>query len=274
MIELAAISDVGMVRSTNEDAWDALPEQGLFVLADGMGGHRAGEVASRHAVSAICRFADSQLTCSSTSSFLDIESLPLLLTEAVETANREIFAMGWEEPSLRGMGTTLCVLCWQQGVATWAHVGDSRIYFWNGTHLIPLTQDHTVVAELAEAGLSSSDLQEMGVSKNLLTRAVGTTLAVEVETGQMATRTGCFVLCTDGLLEGVSEEELARALKEHGVSAHDGKQSRWGGDLTGAAQELVRLAKANRSHDNITLLLIQSEGQEGDLPRPQRDDST
>lgn len=261
MIELAAVSDVGLVRSNNEDAWDALPERGVFVLADGMGGHRAGEVASRHAVSSVCRLIASRL------SDLGGGEITTALAGAVEEVNRELFSMGWEDPSLRGMGTTLCVLCWRDGVASWAHVGDSRIYFWDGQHLLPLTQDHTVVAELKEAGLTSADLDTLGVSRALLTRAVGTTLAVEVETGQMLTPRGCFILCTDGLLEGVSEEELAGALAEFGVADPQAGHGH-SGDLTAAAQALVSRAKANRSHDNITVLLIESEGQPGDLPRP------
>lgn len=273
MIELAAVSDVGLVRPNNEDAWDALPDRGVFVLADGMGGHRAGEVASRHAVASVCRLIASRV-CD-----LGGSEIPTALASAVEEVNRELFSMGWADPSLRGMGTTLCVLCWRDGVASWAHVGDSRIYFWDGVHLLPLTQDHTVVAELKEAGLTGADLHALGVSRALLTRAVGTTLAVEVETGQMLTPRGCFVLCTDGLLEGVSEEELAGALAEFGVAApgieggsHGDRARRAGrrsrGDLTAAAQALVSRAKANRSHDNITVLLIESEGQPGDLPRP------
>jgi serine/threonine protein phosphatase PrpC len=262
MIELAAVSDVGTIRPNNEDAWDALPEKGVFVLADGMGGHRAGEVAARHAVSTVCRLVERRIDD------LRVEEIPVALAHAVEEVNRELFAMGWEDPALRGMGTTLCVLCWREGTASWAHVGDSRIYFWDGRHLLPLTQDHTVVAELEQAGLTPEDWREMGISKALLTRAVGTSMAVEVETGQMVTPTGCFLLCTDGLLEGLSEEELARALSQHQVAATQNRGASPSCSLSGAAQELVSRAKANRSHDNITVLLIESEGQTRDLSRP------
>jgi serine/threonine protein phosphatase PrpC len=265
MIELAAVSDIGLVRANNEDAWDALPESGLFVLADGMGGHRAGEVAARHAVATVCRLIEQRLQQ------MAQDLIPPTLAGAIEDVNRELFAMGWEDPQLRGMGTTLCVLHWKDGIASWAHVGDSRIYFWDGDHLLPLTQDHTVAAELQEAGLTEQDLEEMGISRALLTRAVGTAMNVEVETGQMVTPAGCFILCSDGLLEGLSEEDLAQALRAHGVAgctiAPHLDPRAGGGRLTQAAQALVSRAKANRSHDNITVLLIESEGQSRDLSR-------
>ena len=235
MIELAAISDVGCYRANNEDAWDARPALGLFALADGMGGHQAGEVAAHATVSIICRLLEEKLHHPPHS----VADRLACLTWAIREANSAVFAKSWEDPSLQGMGTTICLLYWDGPLACYAHVGDSRIYFWNGTSLFKLTQDHTVAAELADAGLADeTTAQEL---RHRLTRAVGTGMTIDASTGSLYASHGVFLLCSDGLTETLSDAELASYFQRDLP-------------LERLAHLLIEEAK-RRSHDNITVLL-------------------
>ncbi|MFZ4099691.1 MAG: PP2C family protein-serine/threonine phosphatase [Chlamydiia bacterium] len=240
MIQLAAISDVGLFRTNNEDAWDARPLLGLFALADGMGGHQAGEVAAREAVSMVCRLLEKEMALPPSSP----EERTECLAQAIQEVNSAVFAKSWEDASLQGMGTTLCLLHWTDSLACYAHVGDSRIYYWDGSRLHRLTHDHTVAAELIEAGIGEASVEGL---RHRLTRAVGTGMTIEVATGILPATSGVFLLCSDGLTEALSDDLLFSFFQEHS-------------SLQELATLLVEQAKERHSHDNITVLLAARPG--------------
>lgn len=230
------ITDTGLVRDHNEDnfAFLDLGTRALFVVADGMGGHDAGEIASAVAVKAVCR------------EVRDGESRgtdPLSLVErAVQRANAEVR----REASAKGsnMGTTLSVALVSEGAAFVGSVGDSRIYWIENGSIAQITEDHSVVAKLVAAGQLTKEAARNHPRSNLLYRAIGNDAAVTVSMYQKElTRGGTLLLCTDGLWGEVGDEEMRQicAGEEHT-------------DLICA--RLVQKANANGGKDNITAIVV------------------
>lgn len=234
------VSDVGLVRAHNEDVWSAYPECGLFILADGMGGHSAGEVAAKEAVEYLyALFIDEDLAATS----LD-EGL-LFFEEAFDKINLRIYQQGQQDEELRGMGTTLCALFLQPQGAVLTHVGDSRIYRLRDSQLMQLTEDHSLVNEMIALGASKSRSAETFSYKHILTRAIGTHPTVEATLSTISVEPhDLFMLCSDGLTNYVNDEQIGKILERE-----DSLQQR--------GEALILLAKNQGGGDNITLILTE-----------------
>jgi serine/threonine protein phosphatase PrpC len=245
------LTDIGVSRQNNEDVWVSLPEIGFFALADGMGGHQAGEIAAQEAINHLCKL----LKKTTPDDFLDyLQSLPY----AIEEANLFVHQMGNANAELNGMGTTLCCLLIREKFAIYAHVGDSRIYRLRSQKLELLTQDHSLFAKWLKTCKTSSTPFPY---KNVITRAIGTSSKANPEIAYCECKEGdTFLLCSDGLSDVLSLEDIEKILLTSP-------------DFESAGKELIEKAKLKGSCDNITLLLIAPKlNHEKDLSRQQCND--
>ncbi len=241
-IEMAGLTDPGRVRPENEDSIGLVPEIGLAVLADGMGGHLAGEVASRLAVEVI-RHELVEALSQATPPRADGQ----LLSEAIRCANAAIYETARTRPECFGMGSTVVAVLFRDEKVYFAHVGDSRLYRYRTGRLEPLTRDHSVIQELVNRGLLTEPEARATIAKNLVTRALGVEPSVEVEIGEEVFQDNdIFLLCSDGLNDVLNDDEIARLLAERGA------------DLMGAAREMVRNANARGGPDNISVILTRT----------------
>jgi protein phosphatase len=234
----AILTDVGRVRQRNEDMADAAPKRGIYVLADGMGGHPAGNVASKTAVDALI----AHLVAKG-----GTRDRPTKLRESVLMANRAVLQLAETDPSMHGMGTTVCVVWLSQARAYLAHIGDSRIYVMRKGELHQVTRDHTVVRELIERGeLAEGSIEAQRIG-HILTQAVGLELSVEPDLGMMPPQLGdIFLMCSDGLSDTVPDAAMTEILKAHQ-------------DLDACAKALVDAALEAGGHDNVTVLLVRCD---------------
>jgi PPM family protein phosphatase len=224
---LHARTDTGLVRTNNEDSYFADPERGLAIVADGMGGHAGGEVASKIAVDTISGQLKSP---ESIWPFGRAQRERKLIVSSIRLANRRVRDSAQQDTSLTGMGTTVVVLWVRGGRAHVAHVGDSRIYRYRKGGLVQLTRDHSWPSE-------------DGSMRNVLTRAVGAEDNVEIDHRLLDVLSGdIFLLCSDGLTRPVGDEGIVGALREF----KNGED---------ASQRLVDLAKENGAPDNVTVVL-------------------
>ena len=224
-----------MVRKANEDSFAFEPPH-LFVVADGMGGHVAGEVASSIAAATVKEYVLRNLG--------DVHPRQLL-EQAILQANQEIFEKAQNHAEYAGMGTTVTAAILDESNIFWGHVGDSRLYYANNDVLEQLTSDHSLVWELIKAGTISKEEALVHPQRNILTRAVGTSEHLRVETGAYQYHPGDKVLlCTDGLTNMVGEDELALAMVNN---TQDGQLI-----LDG----LIEKANNAGGNDNITAILI------------------
>ena len=230
IVEQAGRTDVGRQRSANEDSLFVNPP--LFAVADGMGGAKAGEVASAVAVEAVEGATESG------------ESAETELANIVRQANRRIYDLAVADESRRGMGTTLTLAKVHGDEVSLAHVGDSRAYLLRGGELEQLTRDHSLVAELERSGQITPEAAEHHPQRSIITRALGPEPDVEVDTYTLAGRDGdTFLICSDGLTSMISDDEVASILRS-------------AGSLDEAADELVRAANQSGGKDNITVILF------------------
>ncbi|PYQ20470.1 MAG: Stp1/IreP family PP2C-type Ser/Thr phosphatase [Acidobacteria bacterium] len=251
-IAYQAISDVGRKRKGNEDSLFLNPEQKLFVVADGMGGHAAGEVASKVAVDAINEFVcltsgDEEITWP----FGLDESISYdgnRLKTAIRHANRKVLEATREKTEYEGMATTVAAVLVDGDVANLGHVGDSRIYLFSDGVFTQLTSDHSWVNEQIQSGVISPDQARSHPLRNVVTRALGgkADLAVDMQTRRMKAG-DLLLLCSDGLTAMVPDEDIARILGEAK------------GDVEKAAKDLVAEANANGEEDNITVVPLKFE---------------
>lgn len=201
-MRVLSFSETGCVRKNNEDAYLVSSAYGLYAVADGMGGHQAGEVASRTALSRLEQLAPAIAG-------LQDEELEEWLNGALSQANKAVYEFSLFQAETVGMGTTVTALLIRGSKAVLAHVGDSRGYLWRGEQLIPLTNDHSYVEELLRMGHISSDEAENHPKRHLLTRAVGMAEDVEVDSRTVEVQPGdVLILCTDGFSNMLSMEEL------------------------------------------------------------------
>lgn len=247
-------SDVGVVREENQDCVGKFPDESLdfsvppgllFVVADGMGGHRGGRMASQLAVQAIGeKFLAS-----------DAVSPADRLKSAVKGANKHIYEYSLEQPDLNGMGTTCVALALHRDGAVIAHVGDSRIYRISGRKITQLTNDHSRVAEMERRGMLTKDEARIHPERSQLYRALGVRAEVEVDVADdVDFRSGdYFVLCTDGLCNMVSDEEIMELVTKHPPQE--------------ACDLLIDLANKRGGLDNITVQIVQITGSESFLNR-------
>jgi protein phosphatase len=236
-ITTASVSDVGQVRTRNEDFCDEFSHASgyrLLVVADGMGGHRAGATASRVAVEAIGEvFAGFEGPG---------EAPPEEMLElALLTANRRVYQMAVDDPELRGMGTTAVALLLAPDESGWvAHIGDSRAYRYREGLLEPLTADHSVVGEMERRGLITAEEAAIHPRRNEIMRCVGVQAEVQADIMKIDVRLGDrYVLCSDGLSGLVSDQHIAAVVAEAAPAE--------------AAQQLVEAANRHGGHDNVTV---------------------
>lgn len=242
------ITDVGQVREHNEDniAWDI--DMGLIMLADGMGGHNAGEVASELAVrsihDALRDVLSPEMRASHTIKLSDA------VREAITYANDEINREASENPAYSGMGTTIVLALFYDDRLISGHVGDSRTYRLRKNKLEQLTTDHSLVQEMVDNGYLSEEEAQLSSSRNLITRALGIAEQVDVDVTQHKVKSGdIYLLCSDGLTDLVSSEEIEMLLKQHNSDTD-------GCNIEQAAQSLVALANDKGGKDNISVILI------------------
>jgi protein phosphatase len=234
VVQAFGLSDVGLVRSNNEDAYVVLPGLAFFAVADGVGGHAAGEVAARMAIDAV----QAVLMDPAGSAPPGLHRL----AGGVEYANARVYAAAQERGRVK-MGTTFTGLLLEDGRACLAHVGDSRAYLLRGRRLVQLTEDHTLVGAYVQAGIMTREEAAVSEVRNIITRAVGVEETVEVDTRQLAVEPGdTFLLCSDGLHGVVGDEDMTSILLRER-------------DLTRAAAELVQRANDAGGPDNVTAVL-------------------
>jgi serine/threonine protein phosphatase PrpC len=241
-------TNIGMVRKNNEDAFFLAPDKGLLVVADGMGGHASGEIASRMAVDAIRNFFNDPAAGSKTPLIGtyddDFTETTNRLGSAVRLANMAVYEAARSNAQWKGMGTTIvCALLHNRKLSI-AHVGDSRLYLIRAGGIEQLTDDHSVVAEQVKHELISREEAEKSEIKNILTRAVGIEAEVEVDLNELNLLGGdILVLCTDGLTNMVRDEEILSVVLA-------------GQDPAVAGQRLIELANQGGGHDNITAIVV------------------
>jgi serine/threonine protein phosphatase PrpC len=246
MLDIVSLTHPGMVRARNEDSHVVDAANGFAILADGMGGYKAGEVASAMAVTLLAQGLGAGLSAVRPKSGLD---RTLLIKTQIEQANAAIHDAAQAQPQCAGMGATLVSAIFEPGCVTVAHVGDSRLYRARGARFDALTRDHSLLQEQIDGGLISPEEALISSNRNLVTRALGMAITVEVEVAQYETLPGdIYLLCSDGLNDMVAHECIGQVLS----GAHD---------LGPMAQQLVALANANGGHDNITVILVRMAAQ-------------
>ena len=248
VLEIATCTDPGMVRSHNEDSIAADPASGLVVLADGMGGYNAGEVASGMATTVITTEIQ-QLLAKVKPYDLDPESNKIiagqLVREQVLKANASIYHAAQTQPQYAGMGTTLVVCLFYDNKALVAHLGDSRLYRMRGRTLKQITRDHSLLQEQIDSGLITAQQAKHAQHKNLVTKALGIDPTVEPEIREYETRPGdIYLLCSDGLCDMVEDGDISMTLEALGAN------------LKLAAQQLVQMANDNGGRDNVSVILV------------------
>jgi len=249
-VELAGLSDVGMHRTHNEDTIGSDPQLGLAVLADGMGGYKAGEVASAIAVNLVIEEVRQGVHRIGRSEVDDATGLyreTLLLKEAIDKANRTIHQTAKSQPQCKGMGTTLVSVLFYDDRMTVGHVGDSRLYRMRGDVFEQITVDHSLLQELVDKGFYTPDQARESLNKNLVTRAVGIEEEVKPDLQEEPVEPGdTFLLCSDGLSDLVTDGEMHSTLKEYGHNLEE------------AASVLVRMANENGGKDNVSVILARA----------------
>ena len=235
-IEFGSQTSQGRIRTSNEDSWVANPGTGLFLVADGMGGHAAGEIASHVAATTMNEWL--------TTHAAEEPAAEMLRAGALE-ANAHVFSAQRQDRTLAGMGSTLTALFFRGTKYYFAHVGDSRAYRLRGNSLEQLTRDHSLVWHLYESGvLKKADLSRHP-QKNLITRSIGSHPQVEIDAGEgEGLPEDVYLLCTDGLTDGVSDLEIAKAL----AASQETPQK--------IADFLVDAANDAGGPDNITVVVV------------------
>jgi protein phosphatase len=246
-LEFFSATDTGRARNNNEDSIAVQEAAGLVVLADGMGGYNAGEVASGMATSFIKTELGRWLQeASGNASDTDVRRA---MDICVDNANRAIFNAANSNPQYAGMGTTLVVGAFRDGRLLMGHVGDSRGYRFRGGRLVQITHDHSLLQEQIDSGLITPEQAAFSTNKNLVTRAVGVEDTVLLETHLHDIMPGdIYLLCSDGLSDMLDDESIAQVLQGHD-SLEEG----------GAA--LIDAANDAGGKDNIAVVLVRVRGQ-------------
>ncbi len=243
-LEAAAFTDTGKTRKNNQDALHVDRDLGFVIVADGMGGHKAGEVASAIAVDAVSRYLAEGLDESSRD---EMQTL-LRLGSSVEYANRLIRQEAIENPELEGMATTIVVALFRDGRVYRAHVGDSRLYRYRHGHLQQLTKDHSLLQYLVDKGVHSSidKALQAGVGANMLTRGLGVDDQIEVDvTDDTVEAEDVYLLCTDGLTGMLSDSYLEKLIE---LNRHD---------IYSAAEQMMVEALEAGGTDNVSVVLCE-----------------
>lgn len=236
-VESYGLSDVGLVRPNNEDVFRVLPEKQFYVLADGMGGHNAGEVAALKAVDTLCAYVQRIEETAS------VEESCNLLRAAVASANETVYTLSHQNKAYSGMGTTLSCFLLHGDVLIYAHVGDSRIYR-KRNKLQQLSEDHSLRHIMLTSEDQPSSALPALLFRNVITRAIGTHPFVIPDIGVIALSEGdIYMLCSDGLTDFVPEETIGEILHANTT-------------LESTAAKLIKSALEKGGNDNITVLLV------------------
>jgi protein phosphatase len=244
------LTHVGRQRQHNEDSYLVANEPGLFLVADGMGGHAAGEIASRIAVDSISEFILHTKEDDGTWPHAYDEHYKRStnrLMAAVRLANTRVLEAMRKDARLRGMGTTVVACLADDGVMSFAHVGDSRAYLVRAGEISRITNDHSWVFEQVQAGMLTEAEAEKHPLRNVITRALGGALSVTPDASEVETRTGdVYLLCSDGLTGMVPEDEILRVVTTNAD------------DLEKACQVLIDTANERGGLDNVTAILVKT----------------
>ena len=239
-IEFYGISDVGMIRPNNEDVIASLPSHNFFALADGMGGHQAGEIAAKETTQELLSFAKKFLAPLKN---LSQKQINTYILSAIKAANEKVYTLGQNNINFKGMGTTVCCCYLYNNTITYAHVGDSRLYLFRKNNLIQLTKDHSLISKLESSGQLKKGSSISNAYKNIITKAIGTTLNVIPSIGSVKYQVNdIFFMCSDGLSDYLSSDEISGVIRKN--------------DIKKAVTELIDTAKKQGSRDNISSLLI------------------
>ena len=242
MVEVFGLSDVGCIRELNEDCYCICgfgdnSERGFCILADGMGGHNAGEVASQNAVKLIAEEMNRLLES-------DEKEIPGQLSRAVSAANTGVYTMASENPIHRGMGTTVVTAFIDDGTAYVANVGDSRAYAVRDDEIVQITTDHSVVSELVMRGTITKEEARLHPQKNIITRAVGTDKSVRTDIFEYNYSPGdVMIICSDGLSTMLDDNRILEIIKSKKTSED-------------TVNSLIAAAKDEGGLDNITVICI------------------
>jgi protein phosphatase len=245
--EFCIRTDPGLARENNEDSVTFDEPTRLGVLADGMGGYNAGEIASGMATT----FIKSELGrwLAQAGRYANVRELRRAMEICVDNANRSIFNAANSNPQYSGMGTTLVLGVFQEGRLMLGHIGDSRCYRLRGTELAQITRDHSLLQEQMDAGLITPEQAATSTNKNLVTRALGVEDAVLLDVNEYKVEPGdIYLMCSDGLSDMVDDSGLARILQTEA-------------SLEEKAIQLINEANANGGRDNISVVLVQASSE-------------
>lgn len=249
-LKVAGKSDVGLVRTSNEDCLHLDEDNGIFVVCDGMGGHQAGEVASMMAADVIDiahrRFPQEILSDVQLQFEPSVPPSGNLLLRSIRLANRAIYNKAVLQPTLAGMGTTVVALAFEGDMLSVAHVGDSRAYRVAQRALEPLTVDHSWVAEVQQNQMLTEEEASQMVGKNVITRALGVRDTVEVDYRMVTVRPGdMFMICSDGLCGFADDDEIFSVI-------HKARN-----DIERVVNDLVQMANDRGGADNVTVAVVE-----------------
>ncbi|GAF76596.1 unnamed protein product [marine sediment metagenome] len=238
ILDSYGLSDIGKKRAKNEDVIKTLDDHNFFAIADGMGGHKAGEIAAKEAIEEICDYIE---TLFSPKTKVPQDKVVKHINFAIEKANQKVFYLSQNIQSFRGMGTTICCLYFNNNIVTYAHVGDSRIYLFRDNKLKQLTQDHSLLKKLS----LDEKIKDPNKYKNIITKAIGTHFFIKPALNfENFYKKDLYFMCTDGLSDFLSEMEIQDILK-----MEKSKKT--------ISKKLIDTAKKNGSNDNISTLLIE-----------------
>lgn len=237
------LSDIGNIRNLNEDymGYHEDLEKKIYIVADGMGGHNAGEIASKLAVDTTIEYLNSACC---------LEDLEVALKEAIEFSNKKIYEVSKTNLSLNGMGTTITACLIKDSKMAVANVGDSRCYVIENNKLRQVTKDHSLVQQLVDNGTITAEEASVHPNKNIITRALGTASNVDIDIYMLDLK--CIdkvILCTDGLSNSVTDEEIL--------------QISYNNSNTLACQQLIETSKIRDGRDNITVIIFEGECKDG-----------
>lgn len=244
-MKYAAGTDKGLIRETNEDSCNIIRDSRndiyAFIIADGMGGHNCGEIASGTAVEYISAYFEDHA-----GDFLSAADRGAALKELVQDANSQVWEKSLESPETNGMGTTLTMAVVAGDTATVAHVGDSRLYLVREGRLQQVTNDHSYIEELVRKGTLTREEADNHPGRNIITRAIGSSPELEVDIFSLTMLINdILVLCTDGLTNMVGEDEIGETAQSN--------------DPEAACKQLIEAANRNGGEDNVTVIVIKCE---------------
>ena len=240
LLEAAGLTDAGALRQFNEDRIVVDPESGVMIVADGMGGHRAGEVASQLAADVVMTRMRARHAKTAGS-----QAARILVNASINQANEAILQAAQADASRQGMGTTLAIAFFQANAIVLGHVGDSRIYRLREDRLELLTRDDSLLREAVERGLIAPADAARSRNRSLVTQAVGVSPTVDAHVTQLDTLPGdVYLLCSDGLNDMVDDDDIALII------------TTLAGNLPLAVHSLVQAAKDNGGHDNVSAILV------------------